>query len=100
MDEALPREILDGGRPGWPWTLPAAPDGAPPRWRRAGSPEMLARARRRVPTGAFHRGDLHRLPLAGGTVDPVGCCLALTHVPRLEPVLAEFARVLRPGGAW
>ena len=24
--------------------------------------------------------------------------LALVHVPRLEPVLAEFAHVLRPGG--
>ena len=24
--------------------------------------------------------------------------LALTHVPELAPVLAEFARVLRPGG--
>ena len=26
------------------------------------------------------------------------CALALTHVPDLGPVLAEFARVLRPGG--
>jgi ubiquinone/menaquinone biosynthesis C-methylase UbiE len=28
----------------------------------------------------------------------VVCALALTHVPDLAPVLAEFARVLRPGG--
>jgi len=26
------------------------------------------------------------------------CALALTHVPDLAPVMAEFARVLRPGG--
>jgi SAM-dependent methyltransferase len=31
-------------------------------------------------------------------VDVITCALALVHVPRLQPVLAEFARVLRPGG--
>ena len=31
-------------------------------------------------------------------VDLVVCSLALTHVPTLEPVMAEFARVVRPGG--
>jgi SAM-dependent methyltransferase len=31
-------------------------------------------------------------------VDVIVCALALVHVPRLEPVLAEFARALRPGG--
>src|SRR5262245_19673817 len=30
--------------------------------------------------------------------DVIVCALALVHVPRLQPVLAEFARVLRPGG--
>jgi SAM-dependent methyltransferase len=64
-----------------------------------GSAEMLARARTRVPDGAFARGDLHRLPLADGAVDAVVCALALVHVPSLGPVLAEFARVLRPGGS-
>ncbi|SEC17916.1 Methyltransferase domain-containing protein [Amycolatopsis tolypomycina] len=63
-----------------------------------GSPEMLARARTRVPPGQFLLGDLHRLPVADAGVDLVVCGLALTHVPALEPVLAEFARVLRPGG--
>ncbi|KDN23718.1 class I SAM-dependent methyltransferase [Amycolatopsis rifamycinica] len=62
------------------------------------SPEMLARARTRVPPGRFLLGDLHRLPVAGSAVDLVVCGLALTHVPALTPVLAEFARVLRPGG--
>ncbi|MEV4053721.1 class I SAM-dependent methyltransferase [Amycolatopsis sp. NPDC049688] len=63
-----------------------------------GSPDMLARARTRVPGGDFLLGDLHRLPVADAGADLVVCGLALTHVPALEPVLAEFARVLRPGG--
>ncbi|WP_262056242.1 class I SAM-dependent methyltransferase [Streptomyces sp. STR69] len=62
------------------------------------SPEMLARARERLPDVAFHEADLHRLPLPDDAVDTVVCALALTHVPELAPVLREFARVLRPGG--
>jgi len=62
------------------------------------SPEMLARARERVPGGEFRLGDLHRLPLPDTAADLVVCGLALAHVPGLEPVMAEFARVLRPGG--
>jgi SAM-dependent methyltransferase len=62
------------------------------------SPDMLARARVRVPQGEFRLGDLHQLPVDDAEVDLVVCALALTHVPSLEPVLAEFARVLRPGG--
>jgi SAM-dependent methyltransferase len=62
------------------------------------SAEMLARARDRVPSGDFRLGDLHALPVAGGEVDVAVCALALTHVPALAPVLAELARVLRPGG--
>jgi SAM-dependent methyltransferase len=62
------------------------------------SPEMLAHARRRVPDGEFHVAELDRLPLPNDSVDIIVCALALVHVPRLQPVLAEFARVLRPGG--
>ncbi|GAA1714474.1 hypothetical protein GCM10009765_74340 [Fodinicola feengrottensis] len=62
------------------------------------SPDMLARARVRVPGADFRPGDLHQLPVADGEVELVVCALALTHVATLEPVIAEFARVLRPGG--
>ena len=62
------------------------------------SPDMLARARTKVPQGEFLRGDLTELPVVDTEVDLVVCALALTHVPALEPVMAEFARVLRPGG--
>jgi SAM-dependent methyltransferase len=63
-----------------------------------GSPDMLARARERVPDAEFLPGELAALPLPDACVDLVVCSLALTHVPALDPVLAEFARVLRPGG--
>jgi len=62
------------------------------------SPDMLARARDRVPDGDFRDGDLHRLPVGDGEVDVVVCALALAHVAELGPVMAEFARVLRPNG--
>lgn len=62
------------------------------------SPDMLAQARRGLPDVDFHQADLHQLPLPDDAVDTVVCALALTHVPDLDVVLAEFARVLRPGG--
>ena len=62
------------------------------------SPDMLAHAQQRVPEAEFHVGELDRLPLPDDCVDVIVCALALEHVPRLDPVLAEFARVLRPGG--
>ncbi len=62
------------------------------------SPDMLQRARHRVPRAEFRQGDLHRLPVPDGHVDIVVCALALSHVANLEPVFSEFVRVLRPGG--
>jgi SAM-dependent methyltransferase len=61
------------------------------------SPDMLAHARQRVPDGEFHLGELESLPLPDDSVDVIVCALALEHV-LLQPVFAEFARVLRPGG--
>ncbi len=62
------------------------------------SPEMLAVAREKLPDVEIHLADLYELPVADDAVDVVVCALALTHVPDLAAVLAEFARVLRPGG--
>lgn len=62
------------------------------------SPEMLAQARRRVPRAGLALGELHRLPAADESIDVVVCALALVHLRALGPVLAEFTRVLRPGG--
>jgi SAM-dependent methyltransferase len=51
-----------------------------------------------VPQATFVVGEVGQLPLVDGSVDIVVSGLALSHVPRLDPVMAEFARVLRPGG--
>ena len=59
---------------------------------------MLAVAKAKVPGGDFRQGDLRGLPVPDRRVNLVVCSLALTHVPDLAPVFAEFARVLRPGG--
>jgi ubiquinone/menaquinone biosynthesis C-methylase UbiE len=59
---------------------------------------MLARAEAKVPGGDFRVGDLRALPVDDAAVDVVVCSLALSHVPEVGPVLAEFARVVRPGG--
>ena len=62
------------------------------------SPEMLRRAREKVPAGEFHEADLYDVPLADDSVDLVVCAIALAHVPDLERAVAEFVRVLRPNG--
>ena len=62
------------------------------------SPDMLERARDRVPGADFRGGDLRSLPLPGDHADVIVCALALVHLRDLAPAFAEFARVLRPGG--
>lgn len=65
------------------------------------SDAVLAAARARLaPLGkvAFARGDMHALPFEGASFDHVLLmnCLTLARSP--EQVVAEAARVLRPGG--
>ena len=62
------------------------------------SQEMLATAQRKVPSASFLVGDLEDLPLEDESFALVVCGLALSHLPRIEPAIAELARVLRPGG--
>jgi demethylmenaquinone methyltransferase / 2-methoxy-6-polyprenyl-1,4-benzoquinol methylase len=56
---------------------------------------MLAAARTSSP---LVQGDALRLPFPDGGVDGVTCGFALRNFVSLPPVLAELARVLRPGG--
>lgn len=59
---------------------------------------MLAVARSKHPEVEFRTGRLESLPLDDDSVDVVVSALAVCHAPELDPVLAEFARVTRPGG--
>ncbi len=47
---------------------------------------------------AVLRGDAHRLPLAAGSADLLTALDVLEHMDDDMQVLAEFSRVLRPGG--
>ena len=61
------------------------------------SAEELALAAERGP-GPWVQGDALALPFRDGSVDVVTSSLGLVVVTPLEGVLAEVARVLRPGG--
>jgi ubiquinone/menaquinone biosynthesis C-methylase UbiE len=62
------------------------------------SPEMLDKARAAVPGAEFRAGDLTSLPVETASVHVAVCALAIEHVVELELVIAELARVVRPGG--
>ena len=62
------------------------------------SPEMLARARARVPSGTFAVADLGEpLALGDGAFDVVIASLVLHYLQDWGPTLRELRRVLRPG---
>ncbi|MFB9558554.1 class I SAM-dependent methyltransferase [Streptomyces roseoviridis] len=60
---------------------------------------MLRTAAGRVP-GRLVRADARRLPLPDGSVDAVSAVWLLHLVPFTEEIVAEAARVLRPGGVF
>jgi SAM-dependent methyltransferase len=63
------------------------------------SEELVNVAREHAPPGcAFVVGDAEALPFPYGDFDLVGCLRVLHHVRRPELVVAEIARVTRPGG--
>lgn len=62
------------------------------------SPDMLAVGRERLPHSAFLVGSLDNLPVPDRSAELIVCALALAHLRELGAVMAEFARVLRPGG--
>ena len=62
------------------------------------SPDMLAVARRRLPTAEFLLGEIENLPVPDDSFDVVTCGLALSHLSSVGTAMLEFARVLRPGG--
>ncbi len=62
------------------------------------APTMVAEASRRHPGVEFQAGDAEAIPLPDASVDAVTCSFGILHMERPERVLAEAARVLRPGG--
>lgn len=63
------------------------------------SPDFLVAARRGAPANCvFLAGDVTALPFEYGAFDLCGCLRVLHHVRRPELVVAELARVTRPGG--
>jgi len=62
-------------------------------------PELLELARERAPANAqFVEGDATKLAFDDGSFDLAGTLRALHHIRRPELVIAELARVARPGG--
>jgi ArsR family transcriptional regulator len=62
---------------------------------------MLRAARRRLAgldNVELHRAGLEALPLPDGRCDAALLVLVLSYVPAVAPVLAEAARILKPGG--
>lgn len=65
------------------------------------SPAMLKAARKRladVPNLDLRLGDLESLPIDSATCDAALLVLVLTYAPDPPRVLAEMARILKPGG--
>jgi demethylmenaquinone methyltransferase/2-methoxy-6-polyprenyl-1,4-benzoquinol methylase len=60
--------------------------------------EMLRRARARGVGAALVQGDAQALPFADASASALVCGFALRNFVSLDAVLAECARVLRPGG--
>jgi ArsR family transcriptional regulator len=65
------------------------------------SAAVIEAAQRRlagVPNVAFHMGDMHRLPFADASFDHVFAMHSLSYSTEPARLLAEAARLLRPGG--
>src|SRR5881398_1281662 len=62
-------------------------------------PELLERARAGAPANVtFVEGDATSLPFDGASFDLVCCRRTLHHIARPELVVAQLARLTRPGG--
>ncbi len=68
------------------------------------APEMARRAARKFAHNGQSRklrvvcGDAERLPFPDASFDALTCCNSFHHYPNQGRAIAEFARVLRPGG--
>jgi SAM-dependent methyltransferase len=63
------------------------------------TPEMLAIARERVPSGVFQQGDMESLPYPDDTFDVVTGFNSFQYATKPINAIAEAGRVCRPGGS-
>ncbi|WP_458206333.1 class I SAM-dependent methyltransferase [Haladaptatus sp. NG-SE-30] len=64
------------------------------------TPNFLRAARDQAPSASFARMDMRQTGLESDSFDGLWACASFLHVPRNDApdTLAEFRRVLRPGG--
>jgi SAM-dependent methyltransferase len=62
------------------------------------APGMIEVARERIPSGRFDVGDIQSLPYEDDSFDAVAAFHSLQFAPNPPAVLAEVARVGKPGG--
>lgn len=62
------------------------------------SPQTIAAGKKAYPKINLSVGDAERLPFAGATFDAVISFETFEHVPNPKTMLAECARVVKPGG--
>lgn len=94
LPDCAGRDVLDLACGTGRYGLMAAARGARQVIGADNSPAMLRAGRLRWAVLA----EMAALPLASGSMDGILCGLAVGHLPRLEPALAEMARVLKVGG--
>lgn len=97
--QATSGSLLDAGCGPGHWTDYLGRDGREARGIDA-SGEFIASARAIYPAQRFEKASFRELPAATASLGGVLAWYSLIHVPPddLPPVLAEFARVLVPGG--
>ena len=62
------------------------------------APAMVALASELHPGIEFREGSADQLPFEDASFDAVACAFGLGHFPEPERAVAEFARVVAPGG--
>jgi SAM-dependent methyltransferase len=62
------------------------------------NPRNVALLRERLPDHVVLEGDVEHLPFVDGSFGTVLCTEVIEHIPDPSAALAEYRRVLRPGG--